>query len=197
MQYPEFYDRIEGIDLYDSLAEALGAFENGRVHFSYLDVVKSAGHSCPTIAGAYLMVREGLKALYGDEIPSRGNIKVFFKEAQAEGTTGVIANVFSLITGATDVWGFKGINGAYNRTGLMAYHAEIACAVRMQRLDTMQCVDITYNPNIIETEASLSTLMQKFFQHTLSTSEKVTFQMLWQQRVAKILENFDKVIIIK
>lgn len=197
MQYPLFYDTIEGIDMYDPLSEALGAFEKGRVYFSYLDVVKSAGHSCPTIAGAYLMVREGLKALYGDEIPTRGNIKVFFKEAQVEGTTGVIANVFSLITGATDVWGFKGINGAYNRTGLMAFYAEITCAVRMQRLDTMQYVDMTYTPNKIETDASLSTLMPKFFQHTLSASEKVTFQVLWQQRVAKILENFDKVITIK
>ena len=197
MKYPEFFERVESITLKDPLAEFLGAFEEGVIRFDYLDVVKSAGHSCPTIAGAYLMVREGLKALYKDEVPVRGGIKVFFKEGMEEGTTGVIANVFSLITGATDVWGFKGVNGAYNRTGLMAFHAEITCAVRIQRLDTQRFVDVTYTPNVIAVDEALSSLMQKFFQHALSTSEKVTFQTLWQQRVAKILENFDKVIIIK
>ncbi len=42
----------------------------------YLDVVKSAGHSCPTVAGAYLATREALKRLYGDELPERGAIRV-------------------------------------------------------------------------------------------------------------------------
>ncbi|WP_228448572.1 hypothetical protein [Sulfurospirillum diekertiae] len=77
MKYPTFFDTIETITLYDPLSEVLGAFEKGEIIFSYLDVVKSAGHSCPTIAGAYLMVREGLKALYPNAIPKRGGIKVF------------------------------------------------------------------------------------------------------------------------
>ena len=67
MKYPEFFERVESITLKDPLAEFLGAFEEGIISFSYLDAVKSAGHSCPTIAGAYLMAREGLKALYKDD----------------------------------------------------------------------------------------------------------------------------------
>ena len=197
MKYPAFFDTLETITLYDPLSEVLGAFEEGKITFSYLDIIKSAGHSCPTIAGAYLMVREALKALYKEELPQRGGIKVFFKESQIEGTTGVVANVFSLITGATDTWGFKGLGGKYVRKDLMAFGAEIPLQVRVMRQDTGVFVDVTYNPNSIEIEPTLQALMKKLLMGVMSEEEKVQFRSLWQTRVAKILENFDKVIVIK
>ena len=197
MKYPTFFDTTETITLYDPLSEILGAFEDGMIRFSYHDVVKSAGHSCPTMAGAYLMVREGLKALYPHAIPERGAIKVFFKERQTEGTTGVIANAFSLITGATDTWGFKGLGGAYVRKNLMDFGADIPLDVRMMRVDTQAFVDIAYDPNQIATEPSLQPLMQKLFTGVINEEEKAIFSGMWQARVAKILENFDKVITIK
>jgi hypothetical protein len=197
MKYPTFFDTIETITLYDPLSEALGAFEKGEIVFSYLDVVKSAGHSCPTIAGAYLMVREGLKALYPNAIPTRGTIKVFLKELQSEGTTGVVANVFSLITGATDHWGFKGLGGHYKRIDLMSFNAQIPLHVRMQRMDTGEFVDVAYNPNSIDVDPLMQPLMQKLLTETLNAEEKVLFSRLWQARVGKILEYFDKVITIK
>lgn len=52
MQYPAFFDEVEPIVLYDPLAEFLGAATAGRVEYTYLDAVKLAGHSCPTVAGA-------------------------------------------------------------------------------------------------------------------------------------------------
>ena len=79
MRYPDFFNTIESVTLYDPLSELLGAFEEGKLTVTYLDVVKSAGHSCPTIAGAYLMVREGLKRLYPKTLPVRGEIEVFLK----------------------------------------------------------------------------------------------------------------------
>lgn len=197
MKYPTFFDTTETITLYDPLSKILGAFEDGMISFSYHDVVKSAGHSCPTMAGAYLMVREGLKALYPHAIPERGAIKVFFKERQTEGTTGVIANAFSLITGATDTWGFKGLGGAYVRKNLMDFGADIPLHVRMMRVDTQAFVDIAYDPNQIATEPSLQPLMQKLFTGVINEEEKAIFSGMWQARVAKILENFDKVITIK
>ena len=197
MKYPLFFDTVESITLYDPLSEVLGAFEEGKITFSYLDVVKSAGHSCPTIAGAYLMAREGLKALYPDSMPQRGAIKVFFKEAQNEGTTGVVANVFSLITGATDTWGFKGLGGQYIRKDLMAFGSEIPLHVRIERIDTQAFVDVAYNPNSIEIDPLMQPLMKKLLTGTLDSEEKVLFSQLWQARVGKILEYFDKVISIK
>ena len=76
MKYPEYIDRVEPICLKDPLSEFLGVFAGGVVEFSYLDVVKSAGHSCPTIAGAYLSILEGLKALYKEKVPVRGEVAI-------------------------------------------------------------------------------------------------------------------------
>lgn len=63
MQYSAFFDKVKPIVLYDPLAEFLGAAEAGRVEYAYLDAVKLAGHSCPTVAGAYLMAMKALQAL--------------------------------------------------------------------------------------------------------------------------------------
>lgn len=197
MNYPTFFETIESITLYDPLSDVLGAFEDGKITFSYLDVVKSAGHSCPTMAGAYLMIREGLKALYPKSLPERGALKVFFKERQEEGTTGVIANAFSLITGATENWGFKGLGGNYVRKDLMEFSRDIPFQVRIMRMDTEAQVDISYNLASIEIDPLMQPLMKKILTGVLNQEEKATFKELWQARVAKILENFDKVITIK
>ncbi|AFL69749.1 hypothetical protein [Sulfurospirillum barnesii] len=196
MKYPAFFNTVEAITMYDPLSEVLGAFEEGKICFSYTDVVKSAGHSCPSIAGAYLMVREGLKRLYPDTLPLRGGIEVFFKEALEEGVTGVVANVFSLITGATDVWGFKGINGHFSRTGLMHFNADIALHVKLRRTDTTAEINVAYQPSCIPPDSRMDTLMPQYFTGVPTVEEKRLFAHLWQERVAKILENFDKVILL-
>ena len=145
MNYPSFFKTIETIKLQDDLASFLGTFEDGLVEFSYTDVVKSAGHSCPTVAGAYLMALEGLKALYKDELPKRGDIFVSFKENSDDGVAGVIANVVTQITGATESFGFKGIGGNFARLGLMKFNDNINSSMKLQRLDTGKCVEIIYN----------------------------------------------------
>jgi hypothetical protein len=67
MQYPDFYSKIAPIKLYDPLSDFLGAFKEGKLEISYLDCVKLTGHSCPTVAGAYLMAMQGTEMHYGDE----------------------------------------------------------------------------------------------------------------------------------
>ena len=53
MQYPAFFDAVPHLRLRDPLAEFLGAIEDGVVEYTYVDAVKLAGHSCPTVASAY------------------------------------------------------------------------------------------------------------------------------------------------
>lgn len=195
MKYPEFFERVESITLKDPLAEFLGAFEEGMISFGYLDVVKSAGHSCPTIAGAYLMAREGLKALYKDEMPVRGDIRVLMKEGMEEGTAGVMANLFSLITGATTTTGFKGLQGHFDRRNLLFFNAPLSLHVKMQRVDTLQSVEMAYNPSAIVPDARMNVLMPKLFSDATS-EERLLFGTLWQERVRNILENCDKVLIL-
>ena len=125
MLYPDFFDAAPIITLYDPLAEFLGAIDGGVIEYRYIDVVRLAGHSCPTTACAFLMARSALKFLYSDNLPIRGEILVNFRDKQVDGATGVIANVLRLITGASDTGGFKGLDGHYHRDELLDFCANI------------------------------------------------------------------------
>lgn len=196
MRYASYIDAVECIKMRDPLSEFLGVFAGGVVEFSYLDVVKSAGHSCPTIAGAYLSLLEGLKALYKDEMPVRGEIAVAFANASTEGVGGVIANVVMQITGATKESGFKGIKGNFSRVGLMSFEQEISADMRLSRLDTNAAVLITYDPSSIAVDERQSPLMAKLLARQATDEEQRLFYQIWHTRVEAILQNSDKVLTI-
>ncbi len=196
MNYPKFFDTIETIKLQDNLSAFLGSLEGGNVEFSYLDVVKAAGHSCPTVAGAYLVTLEGLKALYKDEPPVRGEIFVSFKETAAEGVAGVIGNVITQITGATTTSGFKGIGGNFARHSLMEFEADTKASVRFKRLDTGATVEVTYDPSGIPGHPRQQEIMERMMQGMATPEDKAEFGAMWQQRVEAIFGNIDKVITV-
>ncbi|MFT7860458.1 MAG: FmdE family protein [Sulfurimonas sp.] len=192
--YPSFYDTLESIKLKDPLADLLGALEDGYVEFCYLDVVKSAGHSCPTVAGAYMMALYGLKALYGKELPVRGEIQVSFSADPNEGAAGVVANVFTQITGATQHFGFKGLGGHFVRHGLMDFNEEIGAAVQLTNAKTDKSVKVRYKPELIQSDPRQKELLQKVLTGSASEDEKKLFHKIWQGRVQKILTNPELVI---
>jgi len=195
MTYPKFFNEIETIKLKDDLSEFLGAFEDGILEFSYLDVVKTAGHSCPTVLGAYLMTKEALKALYKDEIPKRGEIKAEFKERSTEGVAGVIASVITNITGSCKDTGFKGIAGKFDRNYLLKFESDIGSAsARFTRVDTNESVDVVYDPSSFPPQSNMKELMQKSIQNKASKEEQKEFAKLWQKRVENISNNVNKVI---
>lgn len=194
MNYPSFFDAIPNIKLQDPLSLVLGAFEKGEYEISYLEVVKAAGHSCPTVAGAYIMTSKALKSLYSDERAVRGNIKVEFEESLEEGVAGVIGNVISQITGATDKSGFKGLKGQFARHSLMFFNANIDSSARFTRVDNGKSVDVSYNPNEIKPNPKMMQLMQKLGSGEASQEEVKEFGSLWQDRVQRIFENLDVVV---
>ncbi|EQB35565.1 hypothetical protein M947_09800 [Sulfurimonas hongkongensis] len=194
MSYPDFFNSVETIKVKDPLSGILGAFDKGEYEFCYLDVVKSAGHSCPTVAGAYLITKEALKALYTDELAVRGEVKVEFKEALEEGVAGVISSVISQITGATDVSGFKGLAGKFARHSLMDFNSKIDSSARFTRVDSGKCVDVYYNPSSIAPDAKMQELMQKMMSGQAEPQEIKEFGELWQDRVRRIFENSSSVI---
>lgn len=197
MNYPNFFNTIETIKLKDNLLLFLGINENSLVEFSYLDVVKNAGHSCPTVAGAYLLCLIGLKKLYKNEIPKRGEIRVLFKENEKDGVAGVIANVVTHITGATSTYGFKGINGDYVRHSLMSFNEDITTSIKFKRVDTNEKVELTYNPSCIKPDDKIQYIMKKIKEKLATNEEKKLFGKLWQQRVENIFNNINQVITIK
>jgi len=194
MNYPNFFNDIETIQLEDSLSSFLGSFEEGILEFSFLDVVKSAGHSCPTVLGAYLMAKEGLKELYKGEIPKRGEIIVEFKENENEGVAGVISLVITQITGATANLGFKGLAGQFNRKNLMYFESKINSSVRFTRKDNNKSVEVTYDASSIAVDSRISLLMQRCIQNRATKEERKEFGILWQNRVENISKNIDQVI---
>ena len=171
IKYPDFFSQIPSIQLFDSLADFLGAFEDGVVEFNYIDAVKLAGHSCPTVAGAYLITYKALQTLYPDSLPLRGGIKISFRESITEGVTGVIANVVSQITGATEESGFKGLNGKFVRHSLLEFDADIRGVVRFTRVDNGKAVELIYNP-VVPPDAMQMPLMQKILNDMATESEK-------------------------
>ncbi|MDA3909660.1 MAG: FmdE family protein [Sulfurimonas sp.] len=194
MNYPDFFDEVQTIKVKDPLAFVLGAVIDGDYEFNYLDVVKSAGHSCPTVAGAYLITAEALKALYPDEVAVRGNISVEFKESLEDGVAGVISNVVSQITGATDKSGFKGLAGKFARHSLMDFDAQIDSSARFTRIDNDKSVDVFYDPSSIMPSPNMQALMQKMMGGMAQPAEIKDFGELWQDRVKRIFENTESVV---
>ena len=194
MSYPKFYESVEDIKLVDPLSMVLGAFDEGKYEISYLEVVKAAGHSCPTVAGAYIITVAALKALYPNERAVRGSVKVEFKEALEDGVAGVISNVVSQITGATEVSGFKGLQGKFARHSLIEFNSNINASARFTRVDNSKSVDVTYNPSSIMPSPAMQPLMGKMMQGQASKEELKEFGALWQDRVARIFEKLEEVV---
>ncbi len=196
--FPDFFTKVPGITTFDPLALTLGTVEDGIIKFRYTQIVKSAGHSCPTVAGAYLMTLKALDALYTDTIAVRGEIKVEFKEDLEDGVAGVIANVISNITGATQKSGFKGLSGRFARHSLMSFNADISSSVRFTRVDNGKSVDVYYNPNVVLPDPKMPELMRLVVSQNATDEQKVEFGKLWQERVERILiDNFDNENMIK
>ncbi len=187
MSFPIFFDEVPGITTFDPLALTLGTVEDGIIKFRYTQIVKSAGHSCPTVAGAYLMTLKALDALYPDKPAVRGEIKVEFKEDMEDGVAGVIGNVISNITGATDKSGFKGLNGNFARHSLMKFNSNINSNARFTRIDTDKSVDVFYNPGIIPPHPKMQELMGLVITENASKEQIKEFGQLWQERVKRIL----------
>ncbi|WP_296754129.1 FmdE family protein [Thiobacillus sp.] len=187
MSYPAFFDAVARITLYDPLAEFLGTTDSGRIEYGYLDAVKLAGHSCPTVAGAYLMTRQALGRLYPDSLPERGGIRVEFGAAQTDGVTGVIAAVAGLLTGAAGEGGFKGLAGRFSRRNLLAFAAGNAAEARFSRLDTGARVAVAYHPEAVPAPPELQALMPRMLAGAASGAERAEFGRLWQLRVKRIL----------
>jgi len=195
MKYLKFFEEIETIVLEDKLLRFLGVNEDGIIEFNYIDVVKTAGHSCATVAGGYLMALKGLKALYKNEIPSRGEIKVEIKKSEIEENYGVIGCILSNITGATTNYGFGGIpTGEFKRRNTLFYNAQIDTDMALTRLDTGEKVGINYKPqNIVN---PMGILMSATGENA-TPEDKKTFPIRFQQMVKTLFDNADVVIEVK
>ncbi|MCV2217783.1 hypothetical protein [Thauera sp. Sel9] len=187
MSFPEFFQRVPRIRVHDPLADFLGAAEGGVLDYGYEDAVKLAGHSCPTVASAYVLACRSMSLLYPDGLSERGGVRVDFAEPLEQGVTGVIASVLTLITGATQQGGFKGIAGRFVRRGLQRFEADAPLGLRLTRIDSGAFVDAASDLSQVPAEAETSALMGKCLHGEATDDERRRFGRLWQQRVERIL----------
>jgi len=185
--FPAFFDQVPGITLRDPLAELLGAAQGGLVHYGYADAVRLAGHSCPTVASGYWLGVRALRALYGEAVPQRGAVAVELREAQYEGTTGVVASVLGLLTGAAGDGGFAGLGGQFVRRGLLRFNMPIETELRFTRTDTGQSVLAQSHVQEVAGDPQTRRLMQLCLTGQASAEESAEFGSLWQDRVRRIL----------
>ncbi len=187
MQFPTFFDAAPRITVRDPLARFLGAAEDGIIEYRYADAVRLAGHSCPTVASAYLMSRAALAALYPDALPERGGIRVELREDRREGVAGVVANVASLLTGATQDTGFKGIGGRFDRRNLLFFGADIPGQLRFTRTDSGATVGVSARLERVPADPRLPLLLPRCLGGSASAADEALFRSLWQERVETLL----------
>lgn len=186
--FPAFFEDAPDLTLRDPLAGFLG-MGDGIMTYRYADAVRLAGHSCPTVAGAWLMLVQGLSWLYDEEIPERGGIEVHMRESRTEGTIGVIATIATLLTGAAPETGFNGIGPArrFSRRDLLVFDATIDGTLGLRRRDTGAGVIVDINTASVPHDPHMQDLMPKAISGEANAAELERFGALWQDRVRRML----------
>jgi hypothetical protein len=191
MRFPDFYEMAPVIPTRDPFAEMLGAAQDGVLEYRYVDAVRLAGHSCPTVAGAFLIGRAALAALYPEGPAERGGIAVHMPAPEHEGTTGVMAQVLTLLTGAAADNGFHGIQGRFKRKGLLIFAEQReGGAIVFKRLDTGAAVAVELDISLVPGDPAQGGRLMAILQDRADPAQRGAFADAWQMRVRRLLLEF-------
>lgn len=191
MNFPDFYQFVPIVRTYDPFAAMLGASRDGVLEYRYADAVRLAGHSCPTVAGAFLIGRAALSALYPDGLAERGNIAVHVPAPEDEGTMGVMAQILTLLTGAASGNGFQGLRGRFRRKGLLTFAEQHeGDAFIFTRIDNNVRVAVTLDVSRVPADPAQGERMMAILQDCADDSQQTAFAAAWQERVRCLLLEF-------
>jgi len=191
MKFPDFYELAPVVPTRDAFAATLGAAQDGLLEYSYVDAVRLAGHSCPTVAGAFLIGRAALAALYPEGPAERGAISVRMPAPEDEGTTGVMAQVLTLLTGAAADNGFQGIQGRFRRKGLLSFaDTREGEAIIFKRLDTGAAVAVELDVSLVPGDPAQGGRLMAILQDRADALQREAFANAWQARVRRLLLEF-------
>jgi len=186
------YD-VAPIEIRDPVAEALGVLEPGDPFvLTYADVLKAAGHSCPTASGAYRIAQLGLAALYPDDLPVRSEIEVHLGGPPDDAAYGVMGRLLSYVTGAAGADGFGGLAGGFGgRRDLLGYDAFVPASadptVRLRRIDADETVEVTYHVSDVPDGGPAMGHLRGILEGTASDAERRVFAEAWHGRVRSVL----------
>jgi hypothetical protein len=191
LNFPDFYQLVPVIRTHDPFAAMLGASRDGVLEYHYADAVRLAGHSCPTVAGAFLIGRAALSALYPDGLAERGNIAVHVPAPEDEGTMGVMAQILTLLTGAASGNGFQGLRGRFRRKGLLTFAEQHEGeAFIFKRIDNNARVAVTLDVSRVPADPAQGERMMAILQDCADDAQQTAFAEAWQERVRCLLLEF-------
>ncbi|QRZ14861.1 hypothetical protein JWJ88_18080 [Paracoccus methylovorus] len=193
MNFPAFFDDAPQVRVHDPLAGFLGSVEDGALTYRYQDAVRLCGHSCPVVAGAWLMVLAGLEWLYGGDLPERGGIEVHMRDGATQGTTGVTASVAGLVTGAAAEGGFHGIGARhlFSRRGLLRFEAPVDGIMGLRRRDSGAGVVVDIDTGYVPHDPAMADLMSRAVQGLADKAQQARFSELFQDRVRRMFAAAD------
>jgi hypothetical protein len=178
---------------------------DGAVPYEYEEAVKLAGHSCGATAGAWVITRKALEALYPDgEVPVRGQIAVEAPGAEDEWFVGVFGEIITYITGAAPKTGFIGAefgqaNDLFVRQNKMVYAEEPTKQLPpmrewiFTRLDTGARVGVKFNLVLITPlpTPARQAMGKKVASGQATPEEAAEYIDYWNDRVRFVFENAD------
>ncbi|WP_459191946.1 hypothetical protein [Halosimplex sp. J119] len=188
------YD-VAPIEIRDPVAEALGVLEpDDPFVVTYADVVKAAGHSCPTAAGAFRIVQLGLESLYPDGHPVRSSIEVQAGGPRNDVTYGVMSRIISYVTGAAGEDGFGGLAGGYGgRRDLVRFDAfdpETAePTFRFRRTDTDETIEVIYHGSDVPDGGPAIGHLRLILDGSATEQQRAAFDEAWHRRVQTVLSD--------
>ena len=190
------HEDVEPIRIRDPVAEALTVLEPGDPFvIRYADVVKAAGHSCPTASGAYRITQLGLDALYPENYPVRGEIEVTAGGPKDDPAYGVMSRLVSYVTGAAEEDGFGGLAGGHGgRRDLLRFDEFEADGptFAFARTDTDRSVRVTYHAADVPDAGPAARYLQDLIDGTATDAEREAFCEAWHGRVEQILTEDDR-----
>ena len=187
MKLPAYFDDVPHLRMRDPLAELLGSAHDGILEYTYADAVRLTGHSCPTVAASYWLTWLAMRELFPDRLPQRGGVKVEFRDEARVGSTGVVANVVQMLTGAAGSTGFKGIGGRFGRAGLIRFKPDLPMQLRFTRLDNGESVDAEADLSFLPHDEAMEALVQRCVRKTANEQDIARLGRMWQERVRCLL----------
>lgn len=192
--------KVPPIMMREPFLEMLGQIE-GPLAYYYEEAVKFTGHSCGAVSGAWTITRKALEALYPNETPVRGQIKITAPGAEDEWVVGVFGEVMSYITGAAPNTGFpgQGFGQKYNRKNLITYKEEITnleppkMVWTFERIDTGKKVNVRYVVSNVQPQPTpkQKEMAAKMAEGTVTLEEAREWQAYWNARAEFVFTNAD------
>jgi len=190
----DFYKDVPAIKIKEPLGVMVGSLnpQSPIIDISIQDVSMYTGHICPGVASGFKATTLALDALYGKEMPVRGEIKISTNKPSD------LLDVASYITGARAFYGRDEVN--HNDIVIDTTLGKKPGIVIMifKRKDTGKMVKVTFNKNKLfnpEMMKKMEQLKGKIMEGKATEEEKIMMRENLQKKVEQILFNLPEGVI--